>query len=299
MNYPGLKSMIAGKRLVFCGIGSAFHAIVKDLAGIDYSIAALLDNNPQKHGTLLYGTEITPFSAIRSIAFDYVVLATPFYADIIHQLNTFGIDNSRFIRLGASYSFGCSIFATHAAQQQLTNKSFTLISDDCWGGILYSWLGLQFLTPFINLIVPPQDFCMLAEDVEYHLAQDVLFHPEDQKTSYPVGALGDVRIHFVHDKTRQEARQKWQRRSKRINLENVFFKFESENPEHIQAVDRLPVPRKIIFTRNRSVSGSSVIILDDCDVDGPQLHRTCATCLKKVDLVNWLNTGELCLPPHR
>lgn len=294
MIYSNLKKVISGKRLIFCGTGIALKHIIQDLVGVNYTIAGLLDNNHQKHGMRLYDTTITPFHSITTKKYDFIVLATPFYADMIKQLTTLGVDLSKFIRLGASYSFGCSIFETHFAQQALTNRNFTLISDNCWGGILYSWLGLQFHTPFINVIVPPKSFLALANNLDHYLGLDLLFNPQDQQTTYPVGALGDVRINFVHDTTPQEARQKWYRRLKRINPNNIFFKFETDNPNYIQAFDSLTTPKKIVFTRNQSVTGSSVILLNDQHIDGPKLQQTCMTCGKKINLVNWLNSGDTC-----
>ena len=38
---------------------------------------------------------------------------------------------------------------------------------------------------------------------------------------YPVGELGDVELHFVHYETCQEAQAAWERRKKRVNLNNV------------------------------------------------------------------------------
>lgn len=286
-----LKTMLAGKRLVFCGIGKAFHSIIQDLASIDYTVVGLLDNDTQKHGSRLDGIEITPIQSIKKIEYDYIVLATPFYADIVRQLIEAGIDDNSLVRLGAAYSFGCSIFETYAAQQKLQNHNFTLVSNDCWGGILYSWLGIQFRTPFINLLVPPKDYITLAGDIEYFLSQDLLFHAKNQKNTYPVGTLDGVHIHFVHDTTSHEAKLKWSRRIKRINRQNIFLKFETEDIPLITAFDNLPASRKIVFTRNQSATGSSVIHLHDHGVEGPQLHRTCTTCLRQIDLIRWLNTG--------
>jgi len=296
--YSDLKTMLTGKRLVFCGIGKAFHSIIQDLAGIDYTVVGLLDNDTQKHGSRLHGIEISPFQSIKKIEYDYIILATPFYADIVRQLIEVGTDNNSLIRLGAAYSFNCSIFETYAAQQKLQNRDFTLISNDCWGGILYSWLGIQFRTPFINLIVPSKDYIILANDIKYFLSQDLLFHAEDQKNTYPVGSLNGVHIHFVHDTTIHEAKLKWNRRIKRINTQNIFLKFETEDLSLIKAFDNLPTSRKIVFTRNQSATGSSVIHLHDHGVEGPQLHRTCATCLQKIDLIKWLNTG-IAAPPEQ
>lgn len=37
----------------------------------------------------------------------------------------------------------------------------SIISDNCWGGITYHSLGLEFLSPFINLFLESEDYLRL------------------------------------------------------------------------------------------------------------------------------------------
>ena len=52
-------------------------------------------------------------------------------------------------------------------RKRLKNHSFSLISSNCIGGILYHDVGEQFRTPTINLIIP--QFVTFAENLRYYL----------------------------------------------------------------------------------------------------------------------------------
>ncbi len=64
-------------------------------------------------------------------------------------------------------------------------------------------------------------FIKFCENLEYYCsinAKDMLFVDERQ---YPVGILDDVKIYFVHYKTKDEVVQKWNDRRRGVNFEKV------------------------------------------------------------------------------
>ena len=68
-----------------------------------------------------------------------------------------------------------------------------------------------------------------------------------------IGRLDDVEIVFLHYHSREEAFDKWNRRVKRINWDNIAIKFSQMNYakyEHLKAIDELPFEKKVIFTTN-------------------------------------------------
>jgi len=47
-----------------------------------------------------------------------------------------------------------------------------------------------------------------------------------KKDSYPIGILGDdIEIHFLHFSNAEEVLEKWTRRKKRMNYQNLLIKF--------------------------------------------------------------------------
>ena len=85
----------------------------------------------------------------------------------------------------------------------------------------------------------------------YH-QQTLEFKPSDKP--YPVGWLGDVPIYFMPYRNAQEAKEKWETRLKRINLDNLFIIMtDKDSPqgvsyEELEAFDRLPFKNKVVFT---------------------------------------------------
>jgi uncharacterized protein (DUF1919 family) len=74
-----------------------------------------------------------------------------------------------------------------------------------------------------------------------------------KKLDYPVAKLNDIEIYFMHYKTEQEAKEKWERRCERINWERILFKFSNQNfcnKEHIEKFMKLPVKNKVCFVNN-------------------------------------------------
>ena len=92
---------------------------------------------------------------------------------------------------------------------------FTIIASNCCGTMMYHDLGLPFLSPTINLNIGMEDFVRMVENLPWYMEQEIVEVKE--KSSCPIGMLGDVRIGFIHYDTFEEAIQKWEDRKKRIN----------------------------------------------------------------------------------
>lgn len=91
----------------------------------------------------------------------------------------------------------------------------------CLGGILSHERGWQFRSPFVNLMIPADEFVDLISDLRNNLNSD--FTDITKGNRYPIGLLGGrYHVHFIHYKTYQEAIGKWRERCKRINYENLY-----------------------------------------------------------------------------
>lgn len=102
---------------------------------------------------------------------------------------------------------------------------FTIISCNCIGGLVYHDLGYQFRSPTINLFIPMPDFIYFCLDLENYLSKELveLKNDESDNKNYPVGLLGgDIRIHFMHYVSFQEAYDSWNRRKSRVFFDRIF-----------------------------------------------------------------------------
>lgn len=104
------------------------------------------------------------------------------------------------------------------AQMGSPTQPFTVISQNCIGGVLYKDMGLQFASPTVGLFFAGSDFVRFVSNLPGYLAMEPELRWEEE---YPVGHLGDVEIHFMHYDSCRQAKLAWQRRCQRINWENI------------------------------------------------------------------------------
>lgn len=150
---------------------------------------------------------------------------------------------------------------------KLKNKDFTIISNNCFGGWVYRIYNLPYMTPTIGLFIMPEDYLKFIKNLNYYLSLELEFI--DFKESrfydylsenvgkfgkYPIGRLDDIEIQFLHYEDEIEAREKWNRRKKRINKNNIIYKFNDQNgckKEQIKEFCDLNSPNKLCFVSNK------------------------------------------------
>lgn len=93
----------------------------------------------------------------------------------------------------------------------LRENPISIISNDCFGGILYHYLNLEFSSPFINCAIAPDDFLLLANSLEGYMKQPLLMEQEGDIYQCPVGTLthlhNKIRIYFNHAYSFGEAKR--------------------------------------------------------------------------------------------
>ena len=115
-------------------------------------------------------------------------------------------------------------------RKNLKNSDFVLISRNCWGGQVYQQLGLPYNSPFVGLFFFGPCYMKLLRNFDAYMNMDLGFieksrYPE-ALNDYPIGVLGDVEIHFQHYGNKEEAKQKWEKRKKRmmaVEKDNYFY----------------------------------------------------------------------------
>lgn len=137
---------------------------------------------------------------------------------------------------------------------QLRERDFSIISQNCIGGVLYHDMGLPFLSPTVNLYFTAPDFVRFVLNLEHYLDIEPVMTWDE---TYPVGYLDDIAIHFMHYETCAEARQAWNRRKVRINKEKILILCTDmeEFTEEIFAQWQMIAYPKILYTANASFAG--------------------------------------------
>ncbi len=135
-------------------------------------------------------------------------------------------------------------------KQRLTNHHFSVISSNCNGAFMLHDLGERFNSPFVNLYLTPKDFIRYLKHIEHYQHQTITF-PKEIQRHYPVGLLDDITLYFMHYHSEQEAVKKWQERTARLNLDNLFVIMTDRDGccyEDLVEFDNLPFKHKIVFT---------------------------------------------------
>ena len=116
--------------------------------------------------------------------------------------------------------------------------------------------------------------------------------PKKGRCRFPLESLMIFEVIFLHYPTSEEAKEKWIRRSTRVNWDNLFIKFSQMNgcsQDVLQQFDDLPFANKICFTASlmpqlkcasffKGFEDSSQGILNDTDRFD-----------KSFNLTRWLN----------
>lgn len=147
---------------------------------------------------------------------------------------------------------------------RLKNKDVSLICSNCAGGIIYHWLGLKFNSPFINLYMTGEDYIKTLENWEVFFDAEIVEDTSLDKT-YPVGiGYNDIKIHFLHYSTFDEAIEKWNQRKARINPNNIAFMFTNcacGGVSLLERFDKLPFKYKVAFTAENYPNINSAVYL--------------------------------------
>lgn len=192
------------------------------------------------------------------------------------------------------------IIDDHKSRKLLENKDFSLISNNCWGSKVYQDLKIRYNTPFIGLFLFAPCYINLLSDFD-KVYSDLQFIEKSKYNTkdrnYPIAILEqDIEIHFMHYKTEKEAEQKWNKRIKRINENNLFFQFSDRDLctyEHLSKYDCLSHENKICFTAQKYPELKSVVHLQEFSgmpfIDN--IYYYSYTVKRHFDIVAWLNSG--------
>lgn len=159
------------------------------------------------------------------------------------------------------------------------NSSFTIISNNCWGGHVYRYFDIPYQSPTVGLYFFADDYVRFCYSIQDYLNKKLCFIKaneskyadilkERNELHKPIGLLGDVEIVFLHYQTQEEAYDKWNRRLSRIDWNNLFFKFSEQNfctLDHLQTFDKLSTNRKFCFVSKDYDLESQIIFRDYLD----------------------------------
>lgn len=154
-------------------------------------------------------------------------------------------------------------------RRELDAEDFTIISNNCWGGMIYESYGLPKGSPTAGLFFMAPDYIRFLSALDRCLRSELTFiRPEHSRWitapevsadprfgTYPIGQLSaggeSIEIFFLHCRSEAEAHEKWTRRCQRVHHDKLLVKFNDQNgcsEEDIRAFASLPFKNKVFFT---------------------------------------------------
>lgn len=149
--------------------------------------------------------------------------------------------------------------------KKLKSKDVTIISNNCFGGIFYRDNALEYRTPTCGLFFMAEEYIKFIYNLDHYLSIDEIIEIKQEDSKYKeylkeiqyngiIGKIEDLEIMFLHYDNIEEAREKWNRRKKRINKEKMIFKFNDQNLceyTHLQKFNEFDAKNKICFTAKK------------------------------------------------
>jgi len=151
-------------------------------------------------------------------------------------------------------------------KHKLRVNDVTIISQNCIGGVFYHDMGMQFLSPTINLFIKEPDFVRFVLNLPHYMEQELVVRWGE---TYPIGTLRDIEIHFMHYDTCKQAKESWDRRKARINWEKILVLCTDRDgfDDSVYAQWRqIPYP-KVLFTANSNYT-EDVVYFPEYTADG-------------------------------
>ena len=135
--------------------------------------------------------------------------------------------------------------------RELRENTPTIFAPNCWGGITYHHLGLEFRSPLINMHMPHDEYLRFLSDPKYYMSQELtlreMYIDDTLPKPFPVAMLGDVSLWMNHYDDFEEAKAIWERRKARINWDNLFVMLFDEDRDLIGRFLSLTYEKKICF----------------------------------------------------
>lgn len=138
-------------------------------------------------------------------------------------------------------------------RKRLKNRDFSLITNNCIGGIIYHDMHIRFLSPTINLYIDNEEFIRFCTYLDEYLSLAVEECISIQKP-FPVGVLhgshGDVHIYFMHYDSFEQAVAKWNERKERMNFDNLYIIMEAQRctSDILAKFNDIPYANKVVLT---------------------------------------------------
>lgn len=146
----------------------------------------------------------------------------------------------------------------------LHGSRVSFISSNCIGGRLSDLANEPYLSPTVGMFFRPTDFLAFASDLPRYLAAEPLpDEAETEKLGFPVGDLIGLKLLFMHYRSFEEAREKWMKRARLVDLARVVLVFcdrGGASEEDLTRFDGLAHPKILLVAKARPALRSALLV---------------------------------------
>lgn len=202
-----------------------------------------------KYSNYINSLKVIDKSELPDYAFDYIIVFNDTrFEEIKKDIVSLGYNPNSVIN---SKTFEIPNFDFKRYSKIIENP-ITIISDDCFGALIYNHLNLPFNSPFI-LFQIPKDYLKFLNDFDYYINQPfkLLRETNVYESITPIASLGEgerqIEIQCFHYNSFKQAKEAWEKRISRINYDNLFVKMTLTDISQVSCFERIPFKNKVGF----------------------------------------------------
>lgn len=223
-------------RLLLWGIGQVYNSVINLLKCYEnlgqIEIVGITAQELPGFRTL-DGYALMRKEEIQSLDFDYLlVMSDNFYDEIVdNAVSRANVPRSKIVSYRILKIPGFDFQKYEFVKRQEIN----IVSNNCWGGIIYNTLNMECLSPFKNVSIASDDYIKIISNLKHYLAINPIWTGKtqmdaNQNRAVPMLELDDVLVKCNHDLDAELAIQKWMRRRDKFNWNNILVEMYTDNP---------------------------------------------------------------------
>ncbi len=136
---------------------------------------------------------------------------------------------------------------------RLKDSRCSILSNFCLGGIVSDQLGLEFLSPTVNMVCLGEEFIKFVNNFEEYLSVDMVEYKDETyiprtrgtETFMGKGLVRDVTWYFRHSRQPAADVKKWNERRHRVNPDNIAVMMVLFTRDEVELFEKIPVKKKL------------------------------------------------------
>lgn len=231
------------------GAGQEYHKIVNLLfCDKNLHIKGIITSKPYPAGKI-DGFKTFVLDHMAFDADDYVILAVGCGWQDALQLVAKYVKKDRIIRSKVFLMPGFDF----QEYLRLKDSRCSILSNFCVGGIVSDQLGLEFLSPTVNMVCLGDNFIRFVNDYKRYLSSDMEVYKNETyivgtrgtESFMGKGIVGDVVWLFRHSNNPDADVKKWNERRQRLNEDNVAVIMVLFSRDEVEKFEQIPIKKKL------------------------------------------------------